>query len=147
VELRADLNPSGGGVLNAGITANVHQGPLGVSLTDFFINRTAAFSTPLAPTGPLSSLPSFHLLRTVMTYGDVNRKGFSGAFGVDYNFAQKIAHQFVAQTSYNFGCFSIDFEYRRFMLGTLRNDHQYRVAISLANVGSFGNLKPREKLY
>ena len=147
VELRADLNPSGGGVLNAGITANVHQGPVGVSLTDFFINRTATFSTPLAPTAPWSTLPSFHLLRTVVTYGELNRKGFSGAFGVDYNFAQKTAHQVVAQTSYNFGCFSVDFEYRRFMLGNLRRDHQYRIAISLANVGSFGNLKPREKLY
>jgi LPS-assembly protein len=147
VELRADLSPSGGGVLNAGITANVHQGALGLSFTDFFINRTAVFSTPLAPSGSAALLPSFHLFRAVATYGDVNRKGFSGAFGLDYNFAQKIAHQVVAQTSYNFGCFSIDFEYRRFMLGTLRRDHQYRVAISLANVGSFGNLKPREKLY
>ena len=116
-------------------------------MTDFFINRTAALSTPIAPAGPLSALPSSHLLRTVITYGEVNRKGFSGAFGTDYNFAQRLANQAVAQTSYNFGCFSIDLEYRRFNVGTLRNDHQYRIAISLANVGSFGNLKPREKLY
>ena len=81
------------------------------------------------------------------TYGDVNRKGFSGAFGLDYNFAQKTSQQVVGQVSYNFGCFPIDMEYRRFDLGPLRRENQYRVALSLANVGTFGNLKPRERLY
>ncbi len=146
-ELRADFSPSGGGVLNAGITSHLRHGPLGLSFTDFFINRTAALSTPLTPGGPLSKLPSFHLLRTVATYGDINRKGFSGAFGMDFNFAQRIAHQVVNQVSYNFGCFALDFEYRRFALGGLRRDNQFRVALSLANVGTFGNLKPRERLY
>jgi len=146
-ELRADFGPNGGGVLNAGITSHLRSGPLGLSFTDFFINRTAALSTPLVPGGALSKLPSFHLLRTVATYGDINRKGFSGAFGMDFNFAQRIAHQVVNQVSYNFGCFALDFEYRRFALGDLRRENQFRVAISLANIGTFGNLKPRERLY
>jgi LPS-assembly protein len=146
-ELRADFNPSGGGVLNAGITSHLHHGPMGLSLTDFFINRTAALSTSVAPGGPLSQLPSFNLLRTVATYGEVNRKGLNGAFGLDFNFAQRIAHQVVSQVSYNFGCFALDFEYRRFALGDLRRDNQFRMGLSLANVGSFGNLKPRERLY
>lgn len=145
-EIRTDLSPSGG-VLNAGITSHVRRGLLGLAFTDFFINRTASFNTPIAPTSPTALLPSFHLLRTVATYGDVNRKGFSGAFGLDYNFAQKTSQQVVGQVSYNFGCFAIDMEYRRFDLGPLRRENQYRVALSLANVGTFGNLKPRERLY
>jgi LPS-assembly protein len=146
-ELRADLNPSGGGVLNAGITSNLRRGPMGLSFTDFFINRTAALSTPLAPGGALSKLPSFNLLRAVASYGEANRRGFSGAFGIDFNFAQRIAHHVVNQLSYNFGCFALDFEYRRLALGGLRRENQFRVALSLANVGTFGNLKPRERLY
>ena len=66
---------------------------------------------------------------------------------MDFNFAQRIAHQVVNQVSYNFGCFALDFEYRRFALGDLRRENQFRVAISLANIGTFGNLKPRERLY
>jgi len=146
-ELRADFNPSGGGVLNAGITSHLRRGSIGLSLTDFFINRTAALSTPVAPGQSLSELPSFNLLRAVGTYGDVNRKGLSGALGIDFNFAQRIAHQVVSQVSYNFGCFALDFEYRRFALGDLRRENQFRMGVSLANVGSFGNLKPRERLY
>ncbi len=147
-ELRADFNPSGGGVLNAGITSRLRRGPWGVSATDFLINRTAALPSPIVPSGAnLSELHSFNLLRVIASYGEVSRKGFSSALGLDYNFAQGIAHQVVSQASYNFGCFALDFEYRRFALGTLRREHQYRVALSLANVGSFGNLKPRERLY
>ncbi|MBZ5546299.1 MAG: hypothetical protein LAO07_21985 [Acidobacteriia bacterium] len=145
-ELRADFNPSGG-VLNAGITSHLRHGPVGLSFTDFFINRTAALSTPLVPVVSSATIPSFHLLRTVATYGNTNRKGFSGAVGLDFNFAQRIAHQVVSQVSYNFGCFALDFEYRRFALGDLRRENQFRIALSLANVGSFGNLKPRERLY
>jgi hypothetical protein len=134
-------------VLNAGITSHFHRGPVGMAFTDFFINRTASLPTPVTPTGPLSSLTSFNLLRAVATYGGISRKGLSGAFGVDYNLAQRIAHQVVSQLSYNFGCFALDFEFRRFALGTLRRENVFRVALSLANVGTFGNLKPRERLY
>jgi LPS-assembly protein len=146
-EIRTDLSPTGSGVLNAGITSHARHGLFGLAVTDFFINRTASFNTPIAPSTPVSLLPSFHLLRTVATYGDVNRKGFSGAFGIDYNFAQKISQQVVSQVSYNFGCFGIDVEYRHFDLGPLRRENQFRVALALANVGTFGNLKPRERLY
>lgn len=146
-ELRADFSPSGGGVLNAGITSQIRRGVMGLAVTDFLINRTAALNQAVAPTTALSQIPSFNLLRIVGTYGDVQRKGLSGAFGLDYNFGQGIAQQVVSQVSYNFCCFSLDFEYQRFALGPLRRENQFRVALSLANVGTFGNLRPRERLF
>ena len=97
-----DLNASGGGVLNAGITSRVHG--------------------------------FFH-------------QPDRGAFGPDHNSAQRNAPQSVGQVSYSFDCFGRDFEYRRFALGALRRQNQFRVALLLANVGTFGNLKPRERLY
>ncbi len=145
-ELRADISPYGG-ILNAGITSHVRRGPVGIAVTDFFINRTVGLSNPLIPSSALVQLPSYHLLRTVVTFGNVNRKGFSGAFGTDYNFTHQVALQAVSQVSYNFGCFALDFEYRRFALADVRRENQFRVAISLANIGTFGNLRSREKLY
>jgi hypothetical protein len=97
---RADLNPSGGGVLNAGITSRV-QG---------------FFHQPVR-----------------------------GTFGPDHNLAQKCSPDY-RPVSYNFGCFVLDFEHRRFALAALRRENQFRVALSLANVGTFGNLRPRERL-
>jgi LPS-assembly protein len=146
-ELRADFSPNGGGVLNAGITSNMHRGLVGLSLTDFFISRTAAQLTPVLPTTPLSQIPSYNLLRTLATYGNVDHNGFSGAAGVDYNFVQRVALQTVAQAGYRFSCFAVNVEYRRFSLGPLRRENEFRVAISLANVGTFGNLRQNERLY
>ncbi len=146
-ELRADFSPDGGGVLNAGITSNVHRGLVGLSMTDFFISRTAAQLTPVLPTTPLSQIPSYNLLRTVATYGNVDHNGFSGAFGVDYNFVKGIAHQLVGQMGYHFSCFAVNVEYRRFALGPIRQENEFRVAVSLANVGTFGNFRQNDRLY
>jgi LPS-assembly protein len=38
-------------------------------------------------------------------------------------------------------------EYRRLALGSLRNENQYRFIFSLANVGSFGNMRKQERVY
>lgn len=146
-ELRADFSPNGGGVLNAGITSDVHRGLMGVSLTDFFISRTAAQLTPILPTTPLSEIPSYNLLRLVGTYGSMDHNGLSGAFGVDYNFVTGVAHQLVGQVGYHFSCFAVNVEYRRFALGPIRQENEFRVAVSLANVGTFGNFRQNDRLY
>ena len=146
-ELRADFSPNGGGVLNAGITSNLHRGLMGLSLTDFFISRTAAQLTPVLPTTSLAQIPSFNLLRTLVTYGNMDHNGFSGAVGADYNFVERIAHQMVGQAGYRFSCFAVNVEYRRFSLGPLRRENEFRVAVSLANVGTFGNLRQTDRLF
>lgn len=153
-EIRTDLNPYGtAGVLDAGISSHIKRGLLGVTFTDFFINHSSYIGSllPSAIAGlPANSplpLTAYNLLGSLVTYGDPNHKGFSGAFGTDYNFQQKIVQHVVAQVSYNFGCFAIDMEYQNFDLGPLRHENQFRVALALANVGTFGNLKPRERLY
>ena len=40
-----------------------------------------------------------------------------------------------------------DFGYNRFNLGPLRQENQFRIAISLSNVGSFGTLRKQERMY
>jgi len=175
-ELKLDLNPNGQGILDAGITSRVRHGVYGLAFTDFYINKNTyigllsgtagsaaaaagASSSPISleeelllPPRPLTSSPatattSYHLLNALATFGDFNRKGLSGALGVNYNLVQKIAAGGVGQLSYNFGCFGINLEYQRYSLTTLRIENIYRVAISFANVGTFGNFKPRDRLY
>ena len=151
-ELKLDLSPNGQGILDAGITSHVRHGVYGLAFTDFYINKNtyinllsgSASSPSTTTTTPTTS---YHLLNLLATYGDFNRKGLSGAFGVDYNLVQKIAAGGVGQLSYNFGCFGLNVEYQRFSLTTLRVENVFRVAISLANVGTFGDFKPRDRLY
>ncbi len=150
-ELKVDLSPNGEGMLDAGITSHVRHGVYGLAFTDFYINKNSYINLLNGSTSAPSTTPtatsSYHLLNLLATYGDFNRKGLSGAFGVDYNLVQKVAVSDVGQLSYNFGCFGINVEYQRFSLGTLRQENVYRVAISLANIGTFGDFKPRDRLY
>jgi LPS-assembly protein len=69
----------------------------------------------------------------------------AAAFGFDAN--QGLLQSSAVQTTYNWDCCGITFEYRRFALGALRNENQFRFALSLANVGTFGTLRKQERLY
>ena len=143
-EVKADISPYAG-FLDAGLTSRVRRGPVALSVTDFYVSRTESLITS-PPSTPPSRATQFNLLRTLFTFGDINRKGFSGAGGVDYNFVLGIAHNIIGQASYNFGCFGLDFEYQYYELGTLRRGNSFRIALALANVGTFGNLKARDTL-
>ncbi len=41
----------------------------------------------------------------------------------------------------------ISIEYRRFALGAVRNENQFRFSLSLANIGTFGTLRRQERLF
>ncbi len=153
-EIRTDLSPSGaGGVLDAGLSSHVKHGLLEFGVTDFFINHSSYLGSllPSATAGlPPTSLPpltAFNQLGTVVTYGDSNRKGLSGVFEIDYNFQRKENQHVMSRVSYNFGCFAVDVEYQYYNLGPLNHESQFRVALSLANVGTFGNLKQQQIVY
>jgi LPS-assembly protein len=51
------------------------------------------------------------------------------------------------ELAYNWDCCGMSVEYRRFSLASVRNENQYRFTFSLANIGSFGNLRRGERLF
>jgi LPS-assembly protein len=148
-ELRADISPSGGGLLDAGITSSVHRSNFIFEATDFLVDREQGLNVlPLVlPVLPLPALTSSNLVNARFIWGHSDRKGLSGAVGVNYNITAGLANGLVGQLTYNFSCFGIDMGYNRFNLGPLRDENQFRIAITLSNVGSFGNLKERDRLF
>ncbi|MGH9325657.1 MAG: LPS-assembly protein LptD [Terriglobia bacterium] len=145
-ELTTDLAPEGGGMLDAGITARVETQPLDLAFTDFFVNRAVLLPAPIAPSIPVTSLPTFHLLNMTASHGQTSHKGISEAFRVDYNIQENTIEDFVGQASYNFGCFALNAQYERFNLGAIRNENLFRLSITLGNVATFGSLKPAQFL-
>ena len=89
----------------------------------------------------------FNQFRAILGYGHPNKRGISlgttVGFDSNFHFLQYAA----AQTSYNWDCCGVSVEYRRFALGAVRNENQFRFAFSLANIGTFGNLRRQERLY
>jgi LPS-assembly protein len=80
-------------------------------------------------------------------YGHPGKRGVSAGGSLGYDVAQKFLQYGALQTSYNWDCCGISLEYRRFALGSVRNENQFRFAFTLANVGTFGNLRRQERLF
>ena len=91
--------------------------------------------------------PLSNQIRALAGYGSENRKGFNFTGGVGYDFTNKTLQNQVAQVSYNGSCCGLALEYRRINLGQVRTENQFRVAFIIANIGTFGNLRHREKIF
>ena len=91
--------------------------------------------------------PRSNQVRALVGYGEINRRGLNGSFGVSYDVKQSFFQNQVAQVSFNGSCCGIAFEFRRLALGPLRSENQYRVALLIANIGTFGNLRRQEKVF
>jgi len=95
---------------------------------------------------PIVQRPS-HQIRGIIGYGDIARRGLNLSGGVNYDILQsKLLNQFV-QVSYNGSCCGISLEYGRFNLANVRSENQFRVALILANIGTFGNLRRMERIF
>jgi hypothetical protein len=53
----------------------------------------------------------------------------------------------LVQVSYNGGCCGLAVGYQRLALGPVRNENQFRVALIIANIGTFGNLRHPERIF
>jgi LPS-assembly protein len=131
------------GRMNAStLLANYHIGPFTVGGGDAFLQ---------IPQPPSSTSPAFtqkfQQFRVALGYGGLNKRGASAAssFGID---AETGLLQFAtAQTTYNWDCCGMTLEYRRYSIANIRNENLFRFTFTLANIGSFGNLRRQERLY
>lgn len=91
--------------------------------------------------------PRSNQIRALFGYGEINRPGLNGSFAMSYDVRQRFFQNQVAQVSWNGSCCGIAFEFRRLALGSVRNENQYRVALMIANIGTFGSLRRHEKIF
>jgi len=91
--------------------------------------------------------PEQNQIRMTAGWGQMNRKGWNTATSFAYDTIQHSLQYEVVQASYNGSCCGISFEYRRLALGPLRNDNQFRAALLIANIGTFGTLRRQERVF
>ena len=136
VEWRNDFDPLRDKLVNS--SAN-----LGYQLSDlwnFEVGHHVVRSTP-------TLTPTSNQLSTLVRFGHFNRRGWNAAIRTLYDYRQAIFIYHASQASYNTDCCGFSFEWRRFAIGRTREENQFRVSLSIANVGSFGTLSPRERLF
>jgi LPS-assembly protein len=91
--------------------------------------------------------PLSNQVRALIGYGSFNRKGLNFTGGVSYDIQNKALQDQIAQVTYNGNCCGLSFEYRRIALGQVRTENQFRIALNIANIGTFGNLRRQEKIF
>ena len=128
------------------------------------------FTEGVSPTnGVTTAVSDFNQLRFLIGYGSPTKPGLSLAAntGLDlkslYGATSTVTAPSGVQTSttvypallqyatlqgnYNFNCCGFSVEYRKFELGSVRNEGSYRFNFTLANIGTAGNLRRSERLF
>jgi LPS-assembly protein len=126
-------------------------------LSDFFLQGSHAylqvpgeiFSTVPSPGAPLpvAGPSQFNQFRALAGYGSPSKRGISAAVNVGFDSSLSFIQYGAAQTAYNWDCCGASFEFRRFALGHVRNENAFRFSFTLANIGTFGNLRRQERLF
>ena len=124
--------------------ANYHAGPFTIGGGDAFL-QIPLTSTASLPTQ--AATEEFQQFRVALGYGKLNKPGFSAAtsFGIDSNTG--LLQFATAQTTYDWDCCGMTVEYQRYAIANVRNENVFRFTFTLANIGSFGNLRRQERLY
>ena len=140
IEFREDYDTTLHRFTNGGLLVNTNWGDNFASVGEFSVHDpTVNGITVLAP-------PSDQVQFTV-GHGRLGRTGFNAVYTAAYDIRSGFLQFSAFQVSWNNNCCGISFEFRRFALGPVRNENQYRIAFSLANIGSFGNMKKQERLF
>ncbi len=133
VEWRNDYDPKRGKLVNSGVTGDVSFSAFAVSLGHYAV-RSANELTP----------PS-NQLRGMVRYGSTNKRGWNTGMNIVYDYRIGALQYATTQVTYNTDCCGFSVEWRRF--GFRNENNQFRLALSIANVGSFGNLKKQERMF
>ena len=86
--------------------------------------------------------------RIMARYGDISRRGFSGAASFAVDARLSYVQGTTVQTSYSWDCCGVTFLYSRFAPGAgLATENSYKFSFSLTNVGTFGSIRNQQRLY
>jgi len=136
LEWRYDYDPLRGKVVNTSVNADFRLSNIWSVTVGHNAVRT-----------PTVLSPKSNQLFTIARVGDFNRRGWNFAVSNIYDYRQAIFLYTAIQSTYNTDCCGFSAEWRRFAIGRTRNDNQIRVTLSIANVGSFGTLRPQERMF
>lgn len=135
LEWRTDYDPKRSRFVDRTIAVDARWKNYFVSAGDTVVNST-----------PVLSPASARQLRLAFGAGNANRRGWNGATTVYYDYDQMKPQYIITNISYNTDCCGFSVQYNRFSFGT-RNENQYRFALVIANIGSFGTLRKQDRIF
>jgi LPS-assembly protein len=105
------------------------------------VGMTHALLNAVEENGSTASTIKSQLLQPFLTIGKPNGNGFNLAANGGYDFVHGARQYASMQAVYNWDCCGLSFGYRRFALGSIRNETQWLYSFTLANFGAVGDIR------
>ena len=131
---QADYDPGRGGIIDSGFDADIR-------FSKYFLSAGHNLVR-----GDPNIRPNADQFRGQVGWGNENRRGWNFGFSAVYDYRLGQLQFATTQINYNTDCCGFSVQFRRFSFGT-RNENQFQVAFSVANLGSFGTLKKQERMF
>jgi LPS-assembly protein len=134
IEWRSDYDPLRHNFVASSATIDIHHGIYGFSFGQNSLKAVPAL------------IPNSNQLRGQFTIGNDNRRGWNAGFQAVYDYRLQQLQFANTQVTYNTDCCGFTFGFRRLSYG-IRNENQFQVSFSVANVGAFGTLKKQDRMF
>jgi len=151
VEWDFDLDTGAKKFTSNNIFLDAHEGPLFGGVSYARLNAPGRFFTEtINPTDSIltpNAVSDFSQIRLLAGYGNASKPGLSVAGNANLDLKLSSVQYLSAQTNYNWNCCGLSIEYRKYELGSVRNEGAYKFNFTLANIGTAGNLRKAERLF
>jgi LPS-assembly protein len=134
---------------SSNIFLDAHAGSMFGGFSFAQLNAPGRFYTEDLDTNSLvgSATSNFSQMRVLMGYGTPTKLGLSLAGNAGIDLKLKSLQYGSLQASYNWNCCGLTVEYRKYELGSVRNEGVERFSFTLANIGGAGNLRRSERIF
>jgi LPS-assembly protein len=140
VEWDLDYDPKGGRLDADNIFAGYSWGRTTAGVGHALLNA-------VDENGSTASTIQSQQVQPFLSIGKPSGGGFNFAANAGYDFVLGQLQYGGAQATYNWNCCGLTFGYRRFQLGSVRDETQYLYSFTLANFGSVGDLRRSNSVF
>lgn len=91
--------------------------------------------------GSKASVIQSHLVQPFLFFGKPSDVGFSMALNSSYDFTHGALQYGGVEAIYNWNCCGLNVGYRRFALGSLRDESEWLYGFTLSGIGTAGNIR------
>ncbi|HVC47553.1 MAG TPA: LPS assembly protein LptD [Terracidiphilus sp.] len=134
IEWDMDYDPRAGRIGADNLYAGYSWGRTTVGLRHALLNA-------VDENGVSASIIQSQQLQPFLQIGKPNQVGFNLSANGGYDFVHGALQYAGVQAIYNWNCCGISLGYRRFALGSVRDETQYLYSFTLANFGSVGDIR------
>ena len=140
IEWDLDYDPIGGRLDADNIFAGYSWGRTTIGVGHALLNA-------VDENGSTASTIQSEQLQPFLAIGKPSGAGFNFAANAGYDFVLGQLQYGGAQATYNWNCCGLTFGYRRFQLGSIRDETQYLYSFTLANFGSVGDIRRSNSVF